>query len=203
VIGIDTLVQSSGKIPEGFLRGCGVPERFITYARALLGEPIEFYSCFLSYARKDQEFANKLYADLQARGVRCWFAPQDIQGGRKIHEQIDEAIRVADRVLLILSEDSMRSEWVKTEISNARRRELTERKRVLFPISLVPFERIREWNAFEAGTGTDSARELREYFIPDFSQWQDPDAYSRAASRLLKDLALTADPVTRPGGIRA
>ena len=60
-------------------------------------------------------FADHLYADLQARGVRCWFAPHDIQGGRKIHEQIDEAIRVYDKLLLILSDASMNSSWVKTE----------------------------------------------------------------------------------------
>jgi hypothetical protein len=52
--------------------------------------------------------------------VRCWFAPHDVQGGKKLHEQIDQAIRIYDKLLLILSEDSMNSEWVKTEIANAR-----------------------------------------------------------------------------------
>jgi hypothetical protein len=51
--------------------------------------------------------------------VRCWFAPHDITGGRKIHEQIDEAIRLHGKLLLILSLDSMKSNWVKTEIANA------------------------------------------------------------------------------------
>ena len=48
----------------------------------------------------------RLYADLQNSGVRCWFAPHDIQGGKKIHEQLEEAIRGYDRLLLILSEFS-------------------------------------------------------------------------------------------------
>jgi hypothetical protein len=47
--------------------------------------------------------------------VRCWFAPHDIQSGKKLHEQIDEAIRLHDKLLLILSPHSMQSEWVKTE----------------------------------------------------------------------------------------
>lgn len=76
----------------------------------------------ISYSTKDQEFADRLYADLQARGVRCWFATHDIQGGRKLHEQIDEAIRTYDKLLLILSEASTNSNWVKTEIANARAR---------------------------------------------------------------------------------
>ena len=60
-----------------------------------------------------------------------------MQAGKKVHEQIDEAIRRYEKLLLILSENSMNSEWVKTEIANARQREIKEKKRVLFPIRLV------------------------------------------------------------------
>jgi uncharacterized protein YjbI with pentapeptide repeats len=62
-IGIDTIYKSRGNIPEKFLRGCGVPEDFITYMRSLTGKAIEFYSCFISYSSKDQESAKRLYAD--------------------------------------------------------------------------------------------------------------------------------------------
>jgi len=95
----------------------------------------------------------------------------------KIHEQIDEAIRLHDRLLLILSEHSMNSEWVKTEIAKARKREVKEGKRVLFLVRLVGFERLRDWECFDGDTGKDSAREIREYFIPDFSNWKDHDSY--------------------------
>jgi hypothetical protein len=37
------------------------------------------------------------------RGVRTWFAPQDVPGGKTLHEQIDEAIRVHDKLMLVLS----------------------------------------------------------------------------------------------------
>lgn len=33
-IGIDTMLRSKGNIPEGFLRGAGVPDAFIIYARS-------------------------------------------------------------------------------------------------------------------------------------------------------------------------
>jgi hypothetical protein len=107
--------------------------------------------------------------------------------GRKIHEQIDEAIRCYDKLLLILADASMNSNWVKTEIANARAREL-EKRQVLFPIAVIPFERIRSWTLFDADTGIDTAREIREYFIPDFSYWRDLDSFSRAFDRLLRDL---------------
>jgi hypothetical protein len=183
-----TLLRS-GPLPIKFLRGCGLPDSVINYQPMLrVKEPAQFYSCFISYSAQNKTFADRLYADLQNKGVRCWFAPHDIQGGKKIHEQIDDAIRVYDKLLLILSPASMNSEWVKTEIAGARQKELRESRRVLFPISLVPYETIKLWKNFDADTGKDSGREIREYFIPDFSGWKDHDSYSHAFERLLQDL---------------
>jgi TIR domain/Pentapeptide repeats (8 copies) len=187
-IGVDTIYRSKGKIPVPFLRGAGVPDNFIEYMGSLTGKALEFYSCFISYSTKDQEFAERLHADLQDRGVRCWFAPHQIQAGKKIHEQIDEAIRRYERLLLILSPYSMNSEWVKTEMSKARKREIAEKKRVLFPVGLVPFGVVRDWECFDSDTGKDSAREIREYYIPDFSNWKKHDAYQKAFLKLLHDL---------------
>ncbi|MGO9229962.1 MAG: toll/interleukin-1 receptor domain-containing protein [Bryobacteraceae bacterium] len=187
-IGIDTIYRSQGKIPDTFLRGAGVPENLIAYMKSLTGAAFDFYSCFISYSTKDQNFAERLHADLQAKAVRCWFAPHDIKGGRKLHEQIDEAIRVYDKLLLLLSEHSMNSGWVKTEIAHARQKELNQKRQVLFPISPVPFAEIQEWKCFDADTGKDSAREIREYFIPDFSNWKDHDSCAKAFERLLRDL---------------
>jgi len=187
-IGIDTIYKSAGHIPATFLRGCGVPDQLIEFIDKIKKRPIEYYSCFISYSTKDQTFADRLYADLQAKGVRCWFAPHDIMGGRKIHEQIDEAIRVHDKLLLILSEQSMASDWVGTEIANAREREAREKKQLLFPITIAPFEDVKKWKLFDADRGKDSAREIREYFIPDFSRWKEHDSYQAALEGLVKGL---------------
>ena len=181
-------LAKSGNLPLSFLRGCGLSETLIDYLPALLLQPIQFYSCFISFSTTDQRFAERVHADLQGKGVRCWFAPHHIQGGKKIQEQIDEAIRIYDRLLLILSDQSMKSEWVKSEIAKARQREIREKRQMLFPISLVPYDRIKEWKAFDADTGKDSGREIREYFIPDFSDWKNHDSYQRAFQRLLRDL---------------
>jgi len=47
-IGTDTIQRSGGKIPEVFLRGAGVPDNWIEYIGSLVGQPIRFYSCFIS-----------------------------------------------------------------------------------------------------------------------------------------------------------
>jgi hypothetical protein len=43
----------------------------------------------------------------------------------------------------------MSSEWVKTEIANARKKEKREGRKVLFPIRLVKFEALEDWSLFE------------------------------------------------------
>ena len=114
-------LTKSGPLPLVFLRGCGLPDTLIDYVPSLLNQPIQFYSCFISCSTKDSSFAERLHSDLQSRGVRCWFAPHDLAGGKKIHQQIDQAIRLYDRLLLILSEHSINSPWVQTEIGKARK----------------------------------------------------------------------------------
>jgi hypothetical protein len=187
-IGIDTIYRSKGNIPHLFLRQAGVPDLFITFMPELVSTGIEFYSLFISYSAEDHGFAQRLHADLQARGVGCWFAPHDMRSGKKVLEQIDAAIRVYDKLLLILSPASMESNWVKTEIAKARKREVEEGRRILFPIRLCDFEQVRPWILFDSDIGWDLAQDIREYFIPDFSKWKDHDAYKLAFDRLLKDL---------------
>lgn len=188
-IGILTIYRSYGQVPSAFLRGAGVPDNFIEYMGSLTGKAFEYYSCFISYSSKDQDFAERLYADLQTNGVRCWFAPHHIQGGKKLHEQIDAAIRLHERLLLILSQDSINSEWVKTEIAKAREREVKEKRRVLFPVKMgISFEQLKDWEYFDSDIGKSSAREIREYYIPDFSKWKSHDSYHEEFTKLLRDL---------------
>jgi len=108
-IDIHTIYESRGKIPEVFLRGCGVPDEFITFIASLVGSPIRYHTCFISYSSQDQEFAERLHADLQAKGVRCWFATEDLKIGDKFQEKIEESIPLHDKLLLVLSENSVRS----------------------------------------------------------------------------------------------
>ena len=83
-------LAKSGPLPLAFLRGCGLPDALIDYLPSLLNRPFQFYSCFISYASKDHAFAERLYADLQNKGVRCWFAPEDMKIGDQIRPSIDE-----------------------------------------------------------------------------------------------------------------
>ncbi len=89
----------------------------------------------------------------------------------------------------------MKSEWVGTEIYKARRREANEDRQVLFPIRLVDWKKVQGWEAFDADTGKDMAREIREYYVPDdFVNWKDHDAFETAYEKLLGDLRKDEQP---------
>jgi hypothetical protein len=193
-ISVSTIYRSEGQIPVTFLRGCGMPESLIVQIPALVAglQPIQFYSCFISYSGQDEEFARRLRARMQEAELRVWFAPEDIKGGDKLYDQIDCAIQVHDRLLLVLSESSMQSKWVVTEIRRARKVELREGRRKLFPIRLMSFEALHGWACIDSTTGEDMAEEVRSYFIPDFSNWKNHDDFERAFARLLADLKASA-----------
>jgi uncharacterized protein YjbI with pentapeptide repeats len=183
IIDYQTL-QKSGPLPLQFLRGVGLPNRLIEYLPSLLEQAIQFYSCFISYSSRDQDFADRLHADLQNKGVRCWFAPHDMKIGGKILDEIDTAIRLRDKVLLILSEHSIKSGWVEDEVSRAFAEERKRKQTALFPVRLDDaVMRARQAWAVKL-------RDQRN--IGDFRRWKDHDDYQRSFERVLRDLKLSA-----------
>src|SRR6266700_1127588 len=98
--------------------------------------PIHYYSLFISYSSNDEILAHRLHADLQAHGVRCWFAPEDLKIGNKFRQHIDEAIHLQDKLLLLLSEYSIASTWVENEVEAALENEDRQQREVLFPVRL-------------------------------------------------------------------
>jgi hypothetical protein len=159
----------------------------IVYRIATLryGQAIQFYSCFISYSTKDQGFAERLHADLQESGVRCWFAPDDLKIGDPLRQRIDEAIRLHEKLLVILSRYSVRSDWVREEVESCLEREHREKRLVLFPVRLD--------NAVMDTDAAWAASIRRQRHIGDFSKWKDHDSYQKAFDRLLKDLKAEAE----------
>ena len=184
IIDFQTL-QMSGSLPIAFLRGVGLPDNLIEYLPSLLNEAIQFYSCFISYSSKDQLFAERFHADLQNKGVRCWFAPHDMPIGAKIIDALDEAIQLRDKVLLILSESAIASDWVEGEVTRALDEERTRKQVVLFPVRIdgAVMQSSEAW-----------ARLLRgQRNIGDFTGWKDHDSYQKSFERLMRDLRVEGE----------
>ena len=186
-VGIDTIVKSRTNLPLKFLRSCGVPEEILTHLPLIAGQLLDSHSSFISYSSKDDEFAHRLHSRLQQEKVAVWFAPEDMRGGRWSHDQIDSAIQVHDKLLLILSPASMASEWVKLEIRKALDDGKKRGSQKLFPIRLCSFSKLEKWKCLDAN-GNDLAFEIRKFHVPDFSRWRNDECFEEAFLKLLRDL---------------
>jgi uncharacterized protein YjbI with pentapeptide repeats len=177
-------LQCSGTLPLKFLRGCGLPDNLIEYLPSLLNLPIQFYSCFISYSSQDDDFVQRLHADLQNSRVRCWFAPEDLKIGDKTRSRIDEVIRIHEKLLLVLSENSINSAWVEKEVETAFEHERETGDTVLFPVRLD--DAVMD---MKTGWAADIKRTRN---IGDFRRWKEHDGYRASLARLLRDLKIEA-----------
>ena len=164
-----------------FLQGCGLPDGMIDELPSLLKEA-KHYSCFISHSPKDKTFAKRLWAGVQNKGIRCWFAPHDLPIGARTLDAIDEAIKVRDKLLLILFKNSIESDWVEDEVHKAYAEERRRRQVVLFPVSI---------DKTVMRTSEPWAVKLRDQRnIGDFTHWKDPVEYQKSFDRVVQDLTV-------------
>lgn len=175
-------IKRSGSLPIPFLRGVGLSDAMIEYMPSMLDQAIQHYSCFISYSSQDSDFANRLHADLQDKGVRCWFASHDMPIGGKILDTVDAAIRLRDKVLLIVSEHSLKSGWVADEVTKAFDEERRRDQTVLFPIRLD--------DAVLSTSEAWATKLRRDRHIGDFRRWKEHDEYKKSFERVLRDLTV-------------
>jgi hypothetical protein len=179
-VGIDTIYKSKGKVPVPFLRNAGVPRHLIDYVEMFVDQNKKYYSCFISYSKKNEEFAHKLYEDLQAHGVRCWLTTEKLKRRDRNHAVISSAVNLHDKLIMILSEDSIDKDRIENEYNYAIEKELKTGKSVFLPISLDDAVKYTEqpWAI--------KMRRLR--YTVDFSMWQESDTYQEVLNYLLEEL---------------
>ncbi len=198
-IGLDTIHRSEGRIPEAFLRGCGLSILEIEYAKladssldaeqvaSVAGRIRQFhpggrqsYPCFISFDRKDEELTSHLHRDLQNHGVRCWFVPEHQKFGDPIRPGLDRQIRLKNKLLVILSENSMQNEWVGEEVEAALQEEMLSNRLILVPV--------RVGDAIMNAHDDWVVNVRRSRPMEDFTNWKDRQHYQLAFQQLLRKL---------------
>ena len=181
-------LQRSGSLPLTFLRGCGLPDTLIDYLPSLFSQPIQYYSCFISYSHNDKAFAQRIYDALQVKGIRCWFDKHDIPRGADVHEEIDFGIRIWDKVLLCCSKDSLTSWWVDNEIETAFAKErqiMEERKQKV--LALIPLD--LDGYLFSDDFKSGKKQQLHSRSAADFRDWKHShDKFEQELNEVIKAL---------------
>lgn len=96
------------------------------------------HKIFISYSRKDIDFVRKLAGDLEKANYDVWWDLTDLRGGDEWVTRIAAAIEESETVLVVLSPNSLQSEWVRKEYTQA----IGLHKRIIpimFAPSPVPF----------------------------------------------------------------
>ncbi len=109
---------------------------------------------FISYARKDANFAKRLHNGIEANGISVWM-DNDITAGEHYTDEIDSALITAAVVVVVVSSASKESEWVRREVLYAQQCG----KRIVpvlaadisLPLLLIDLHALSMYGNFEAG----------------------------------------------------
>jgi len=201
-ISTDTFAQSKGRIPEVFLRGCGLSDWEIEEVKLYdpdlsnddvnkilykmydlrASQAIQISPLFISYSHADSSFVDKVEVHLDGKGIRFWRDVHDATAGR-LEKQIDQAIRQNPTVLLVLSKHSLNSDWVEHEVRTARELEKEMGRDVLCPVALDDSWKSSRWPK-------RVMEQMLEYNILDFSAWQDDSKFDDMFRKLIDGLQL-------------
>jgi len=78
---------------------------------------------FISYSKRDRERAQRLAETLRHQGLAVWWDDQ-IPAGTPFDEAIEKALKAARCVVVLWSESSVKSRWVREEASKGKEREI-------------------------------------------------------------------------------
>ncbi len=137
-------------------------------------------SCFLSHSVNDKEFCNKLYSDLVASGIACWYFPEDSTFGKGTWSEIDKSMQSCDKIIVVCSRNSLRSGPVLREIERALQREDAEGKDILIPLRIDDYV-LQEWQH-------PRRADVVAKVVGDFQQWHDQESYRKSLKRLINAL---------------
>ena len=97
-------------------------------------------SIFLSHNSKDKPFVRRLADDLRKEGFYVWVDEAEIKLGDSLIEKIREGLDKMEYVGVVLSKNSINSEWVKKEIDIAMNQEIEGKRVKVLPIMLEQVE---------------------------------------------------------------
>lgn len=91
---------------------------------------------FISYSHKNKDFVDKLAANLVKHKTHVWVDSWELNVGDSIIDKVQEALQESSALIIVISNDSMESEWCKKELSSGFLRELEEKRVVVLPLLL-------------------------------------------------------------------
>jgi hypothetical protein len=85
------------------------------------------YTVFISHSSKERWIADQISKEIRALGAETWLDLKDLHGGDEIRRSIERGIRNSQEVIVLLSANSITSQWVLFEagIATGQRKRIT------------------------------------------------------------------------------
>lgn len=114
-----------------------ITEEIIRVRGLIRLEEAKKMNVFISYNHQDRSFAERLANDLKAAGLPVWWDQWEIKVGQSIIQRVSEGISSSAYLVVVLSPNSVESDWVKREVGSALMRQLSAEKNITILTALA------------------------------------------------------------------
>jgi hypothetical protein len=122
-------------------------------------------SVFISYGRHDHDISEAVRTSLGENGVKTWWWHDNAPAGGRIHRVVRTGIRKYDRMVLLMSESSLRRMGVINEIVECLQREAREgASDIVIPV-VLDGAIYGEWWTADVESGADGSRPPTEWEV--------------------------------------
>lgn len=95
---------------------------------------------FISHSSKDKTLVDKLANDLISHGIYVWYDEWEIFAGHDIVEKVYDGIQDSNYFALVLTQNAIKSKWVKEELNTAKILEIERQNIIVLPLLFEPLE---------------------------------------------------------------
>lgn len=197
-IDLQTILKSEDLDPDILVHYFNINDRDIKTIIGKVTNKVEYKKIFISFSFKDKKFADRLYAELCANGIRAFFWVIDAPPGRQLEDIMTTGIRGHDKTLFIASENSLKSPACQYELSESRKKQAETWEDIIFPLhiddflfqvqksQIRPIDRVDEYWA--------NIEEIRRVNSTDMSAFNkdriDKKKFKEAVIRIVRELKL-------------
>src|SRR3954447_23570398 len=91
---------------------------------------------FISYSAQDKHIVSRIADRLRQDGHDVWIDSLQIQPGDNILQKIEDGLEHADALVVIVSENSFKSQWVQREFAAIALHDISKRERRIMPVRI-------------------------------------------------------------------
>ncbi|HEX5441302.1 MAG TPA: toll/interleukin-1 receptor domain-containing protein, partial [Ktedonobacterales bacterium] len=107
-----------------------------------------YHSTFVSHAHADNDLCDRYVNALRARGIDIWYDRNNAQNGHFLGEQIQQELTVRSAFVLLMTEASLKSFWVRLERESYLGLMANDPSRILLAVRIGPCQPPPMVNAF-------------------------------------------------------